>query len=78
MPKEISKHIKLVYNCKNCRLKFSRILIALVSPEITQSEIKEAIAKAPFTIKACQKCNSSDFELSTYSFYHEEKLNNNA
>ena len=75
MPKEISKHIKLSYKCNNCKLKFSKRLIVFVSPEVSQTEIKNEIAKAPFTIKACQRCSSADFKLNTYSFYHEEKVN---
>lgn len=79
MPKQIYKHLKATYKCRDCRKKFTKRFVVLVNANFSINEVSTALAQEN-KIKAlniCSNCNSTSITVS-YTFYHEEKLTNHS
>lgn len=72
MPEEIFKHVKAVFTCKDCKMKFTKRLLIEGLNNIAIPEITPRVLA--FTPTTCKKCGYNSYDVS-YSFYHEEKIN---
>jgi hypothetical protein len=66
------KHIKVIYQCKDCKNKTTKRCVVAVE-KVSVDNITKEILGLEYGVKNCCKCKSKHLEI-TYTFYHEEKI----
>ena len=72
MSQKIQKHIKATFTCSNCNKKQVKRIITTELDTLSIAAINPQVLE--YKPSSCMKCKSAVLNTS-YSFYHEEKIN---